>query len=166
MEDELIDVINEKNEVIDIEKKSVVLEKNLLRRVVHIMIFNKENKILMQKRGNVKPSPGKWTSSASGHVSSGEDYFSAAKRELKEEIGIDVPLKFDGYFRGNPPASNVIGALFTGNYDGKFKVDNNEVESIQLFDIDSLKIAIRNNPNIFSSNFKEAFKLYCRENGE
>ncbi len=37
--------------------------------------------------------PGHWTLSVMGHVSSGETYEQAAKRELSEELGVECELK-------------------------------------------------------------------------
>ena len=42
--------------------------------------------------------PGKITSSAGGHVDEGENYKTAALRELKEELGISTPLRDLGRF--------------------------------------------------------------------
>ena len=35
-------------------------------------------------------APGRWDSSCSGHLDSGEDYAPAAVRELREEIGLAI----------------------------------------------------------------------------
>ena len=56
--------------------------------VVHIWIFSSDGKILIQKRSNSKRlMPGEWAATGGAAVS-GEDSFTAAARELKEELGI------------------------------------------------------------------------------
>lgn len=56
--------------------------------VVHIWIFTKDNKILIQRRSDKKRlMPGEWAATG-GAAISGEDSFTAASRELYEELGI------------------------------------------------------------------------------
>ena len=55
------------------------------------------HEILLQKRQNTGYKNGWWDCAASGHVEKGESMTTAAAREAKEEIGIDVKpedLKF------------------------------------------------------------------------
>jgi mutator protein MutT len=63
--------------------------KNEYHIVVNIWIKNDDNKIILTKRDPNKPWPNKWECSG-GSVVAGEDSISGAKREVKEEIGIDI----------------------------------------------------------------------------
>ena len=57
--------------------------------VVHIWIVSDDGKILLQKRSESKKlMPGEWAATGGAAVS-GEDSFTAASRELSEEIGQD-----------------------------------------------------------------------------
>jgi isopentenyldiphosphate isomerase len=63
---------------------------------VHILLFNSSGELFLQKRSMSKDEqPGKWDSSAAGHVDSGEEYPECASREIAEELGIvvDQPLQ-------------------------------------------------------------------------
>ncbi len=56
--------------------------------VVHIWVVSSDGKILIQRRAdNKKLMPGEWAATGGAAVS-GEDSFSAARRELSEELGI------------------------------------------------------------------------------
>lgn len=91
MSEEIFDVVNERNEVIDRQPRSVVHARGLLHRAVHVLVFNSRGQIFLQKRSMKKDrQPGVWDSSASGHVDSGEDYDACAVRELREEIGLNL----------------------------------------------------------------------------
>ncbi len=58
-------------------------------RSATIFVFNAAGQIFLQKRSMKKDvSPGLWTVSCSGHVDAGEDYDTAARRELGEELGL------------------------------------------------------------------------------
>lgn len=56
--------------------------------VVHIWIVSSDGKILLQRRADNKAlMPGEWAATG-GAAISGEDSFTAARRELSEELGI------------------------------------------------------------------------------
>lgn len=65
-----------------------VLKRGEFHLVVHIWILSNDNKILVQRRSDDKKlMPGEWAATG-GAAISGEDSFTAANRELYEELGI------------------------------------------------------------------------------
>lgn len=66
--------------------------KGSYRLVVHICIFNRDGKMLCQKRvASKKVYPNLWDISCGGCVDSGETSLEGAIRETKEELGLDLP---------------------------------------------------------------------------
>ena len=97
MSEEIFDVVNECDEVIDAKPRSEVHRLGLKHRAIHVLVFNSRGETFLQKRSMTKDrEPGKWDSSTSGHVDSGEDYDACAVRELREEIGLTVPKRRSG----------------------------------------------------------------------
>ena len=91
MSEEIFDVVNERDEVVGQNTRREVHRLGLKHRAVHVLVFNSRGETFLQKRSmNKDREPGKWDSSASGHVDSGEDYDACAVRELREEIGLSV----------------------------------------------------------------------------
>lgn len=73
--------------------KTTLRGKNFLKSgeyhlVVHIWIFSSDGKILIQRRSETKPlMPGEWAATG-GAAIAGENSYTAANRELYEELGI------------------------------------------------------------------------------
>ena len=91
---EMIDVVNEENKIITSVPITDIYKKKLSHRIVHVLVINPETyDIYLQVRSEDKSFlPGYYCTSAGGHVQAGESYIEAARRELKEELGIEAPL--------------------------------------------------------------------------
>lgn len=61
-------------------------------RAVHVWIYSEStHELLLQKRADCKDSwPGQWDISSAGHISAGESSLVTARRELHEELGVDL----------------------------------------------------------------------------
>ncbi|KAH9608014.1 hypothetical protein KSS87_012513 [Heliosperma pusillum] len=62
-------------------------------RAVHVWIYSEStNELLLQKRADCKDSwPGQWDISSAGHISAGDSSLISARRELHEELGVNLP---------------------------------------------------------------------------
>src|ERR1700722_17566559 len=99
-QDEIFDVVNDRDEVIGQNTRGEVHRLGLKHRAVHVLVFNRRGEIFLQKRSMRKDTfPGAWDSSASGHLDSGESYDDCAVRELREEIGLQIARAPERIFR-------------------------------------------------------------------
>ncbi|MDH3859471.1 MAG: NUDIX domain-containing protein, partial [Gammaproteobacteria bacterium] len=70
---ELLDVVDENDNIIAVKTRGEIHAECLMHRAVHILVFNSAGELFLQKRSLSKDEqPGKWDSSAAGHVDSGE----------------------------------------------------------------------------------------------
>ncbi len=91
MQDEYLDLVDENDKVIGKDWRNNIYAKGLdcNIRVVNVFLFNASGKLLLPKRTmNRRIFPGCFDFSCGEHVVSGEDYYQAAIRGLKEELGI------------------------------------------------------------------------------
>ncbi len=88
---EQLDLIDANDHVIGRAPKYECLEKGLLHRAILVFLVKEDtNEIYIQKRArDCMFYGGYWSASCTGHVSSGETYAQGAKREVKEELGIE-----------------------------------------------------------------------------
>ncbi len=98
-QEEWFDVVDAADRVVGREPRSVVHARGLRHRAAHVLVFDDAGRLYLQRRAQSKEcSPGRWDSSAAGHVESGEDYAAAALRELEEELGIRAEAALEPLF--------------------------------------------------------------------
>lgn len=94
--------------------------------------------VLQQRSKSDKWQPGMWTLSCTGHVKSGESYMAAAARELREELGLDVPLTEKKRILVPPISDGRLTefewvSLFESISDASIDIDPVELEAAQEF---------------------------------
>ncbi len=135
---EYFDIVDENNVIIGRASREECHAKGLLHRGIFVLVINSNGKILLQKRSmNKDIRPGLWTTSVSGHVDSGETYEEAARREMREEIGIDTKVRelytFVFKDKGKDYIDNEIDKIFVAKHDGPFKIDKEEVDFVAFY---------------------------------
>ena len=137
---EYLDILDSEDKVIGNATRKEVYDKKLTHRIVHVLLFSKENKIYLQRRSEkVSYLPGYYCTSAGGHVLSGESYEEAARRELKEEIGIDSQIKEIAKFDFQLDGQNRFIKLFIANADSEINFSDGEVASGSFYTIEEAK---------------------------
>ena len=88
--DELVDILDSEGTYTGKQlMKSQAHREGLFHPTVHVWLYTRNGKILLQKRGRKKKSfPLLWDVSVAGHVEAGEDIITSALRETEEEIGL------------------------------------------------------------------------------
>ncbi len=145
-EPEYLDIVNDQDEVVGSALYEDVYKNMSQHRIVHILIFNKHNELLLQMRSAQKRAhPNHWSTSVGGHVRQGETYQQAAIREAEEELGIHpvVSEKWkDSY-------TNTLGhkkflTTFEAFEDGtRFTVNPEEVERVEFKSLEEIKKMIQ-----------------------
>ena len=123
-------------------------------RIIHVLIFNDHGKMALQLRSQtVGFLPLHWTTVVGGHVQAGETPGQAAKREMQEEIGIDVPIErlFETVYEPpHIPGMKKFLTIFRAKYNGPFSPDPEAVKRIEFFDFDIIKQMIEKGEKIHS----------------
>jgi isopentenyl-diphosphate delta-isomerase type 1 len=128
---ELLDVVDENDRVVAVKTRGEIHAKGLMHRAVHILVFNHQGDLFIQKRSmNKDESPGLWDTSAAGHVDSGENYASCAVRELFEELGITVQSPLEFLFKLQPKMLSGMehNAVYSYVDDGPFQLQEEEID--------------------------------------
>ena len=166
MAEEIFDVVNERDEVIEQRTRKEVHRLGLWHRAVHVLVFNRRGEVFLQKRSMLKDmSPGKWDSSSSGHLDTGEDYDACAIRELREEIGLIISETPERLFKVNagPDTGWEFCWIYRCRSEGPFVLQPEEIETGGWFAPAAVTRWLEEKPEDFASAFVLIWKLYTTQ---
>ncbi len=161
--EEYFDLVDENDHVIGQETRSKIHAQNLFHRAVHILIFNSQGEILLQKRSPLKDlHPLLWVTSCSGHVDAGESYETACTREIHEELGLDPCPPLHPLFKLSPCAETgwEFLWLYQGTHNGPFHFQQEEITEVKFFSISEIENWIQSNPQELTPSFRLIWKKY------
>ncbi|UCD21231.1 MAG: NUDIX domain-containing protein [archaeon] len=162
MEDEYLDVVDEKDQVIGKELRSTLVASGKGNyRVVNIFILNSNGKVLLPKRDSTKSAfPNCYDFSCGEHVQVGESYEDAAKRGLKEELNLEgIEIKEIGYFNPKDGVSSFM-KVFRVVYDQEINANKKEgVESLQFLPVEEIRKMSEENPKLFKDDIPTVIDL-------
>lgn len=163
--DELFDVVDGEDHVIGQATRAVVHRDRLLHRSAHVFVFNPQGELFVQRRALTKDEdPGAWDSSAAGHLDTGESYAAGARRELAEELGLDLdaaePLVEVGALPATPERGYEFRRLFVVTTDRPLEPDPAEVMDGRFIPLDKLDRRLADGSLPATPAFRELYALY------
>ena len=165
MEEQVV-VVSENDEILGLMEKMNAHENGILHRAFSVFLFNDKGEMLLQKRASGKyHSPNQWTNAVCSHPKIDETYLDGAQRRLKEELGIttDLTEKFSFIYKadvGQNLCEHELDHVFTGNYEGNFALNEEEVSEIRYISMQQLDEEMNANPEKFTEWFKIILKEY------
>lgn len=135
--------------------------RGLLHRAVSVFAFAPDGRLLMQRRAPGKyHSSGLWSNSACTHPRDGEDLDAAARRSVREELGVDVAslrYAFPIVYRadvGPELVEHEYDHVFVGEIAEVVQPMAAEVDAVDLVAIDDLVAAAAADPARFTPWFR------------
>lgn len=158
---EIVDLINEKDEVIGRATRTEVKERKLLYRCAGVYL-ERHGKVALEKRSWKKEiRPGNW-SLIEETAKAGETFEQAARRGVKEELGLDVQnLKFLGkkiISDEKYPDVFMLG-VFKCTARGEIKLQESEVEKVRFLMPKQVQAMIKTEKHI-SPGLAQTFDMY------
>ena len=167
--DELIDILTPEGKPTGkTALKSEAHKNGWFHATVHIWLFTSDEKILLQKRAMTKKVfPGLWDISVAGHIGAGEDVLTSAKREVLEEIGLEledknlikIGTRIHQVSHPNGIQDNEHHHVFIVELKtplSELTIQEEEVDDIKLFDLSILKNT-KNLENVLLPRFHEYY---------
>ena len=129
----------------------------LLHPVVHLHVFDSQNRLYLQQRPIWKDiQPGKWDTAVGGHVDLGEEIAGALHREVREELGIEefTPEFLLRYVFESERERELIH-VFRTTYDGDI-CPTAELDGGRFWTLDEIREAI--GKEVLTPNFESEIK--------
>jgi isopentenyl-diphosphate Delta-isomerase len=135
MDNEILDIVDSHNIVIGSATREEIYARKHIHRIVHVIVRNKKGEFLMQLRSEQsRYLPLHWSTSVGGHVQTGEDFETAAKREMIEEIGINCDIsELDVCLYQDDRLQKFLG-IYEATVDDGFEINPEEVADIKFMD--------------------------------
>jgi 16S rRNA (adenine1518-N6/adenine1519-N6)-dimethyltransferase len=142
-----------------LDRATVHAEKRL-HRAVHVLLMNPSGELFLQRRSFVKDRfPGRWDSSAAGHVDSGEDYVSCARREMVEELGLEAELQLAGKLPASDMTDQEFIAVFCGCTGEEPSPNPLEIDAFGAFPFGTVDEWVKRCPEDFAPAFIGCYHL-------
>jgi isopentenyl-diphosphate delta-isomerase type 1 len=144
-DDEILERVNEAGEVIGRATRAEChADPALIHRAVHLLVFDAEGRLLLQKRSASKRiQPSRWDSSVGGHVDPGESPEAAIRREAEEELGLDGPVlsRLHQYLWRSPVETELV-TTFRTVCGGPFGFNRDEIDEVRFFSSGELRALV------------------------
>jgi isopentenyldiphosphate isomerase len=123
---ELLYHVDENDKVIGSVEREVAHEILLLHRSGMVFLRNSRNKYFITRRANKPTFPNVFDTASSFHVTYGESYDQAVRREFKEETGIETNFRYLGKFVHKDPPEYEMVVVYLAESDKSPFLDPNE----------------------------------------
>ncbi|MFA6375933.1 MAG: isopentenyl-diphosphate Delta-isomerase, partial [Candidatus Paceibacterota bacterium] len=159
MADDIL-LVDEDNNPIGTGEKMDVHRRGILHRCFSVLIYNSKKEMLLQKRAvNKYHCPGQWSNACCSHPAPGMHLLIAAKKRLKEEMGISTPIKETGVefiykVRTGDLTEYEYDHLLYGQFDGNPLINREEVDDWKWMAFADIRDDMKTNPDIYTPWFK------------
>lgn len=155
MEDQVI-LVDEQDNQIGVAGKLAAHRSGSLHRALSVFVFDSCGRLLLQRRAALKyHSGGLWSNTCCSHSRPGEGTAAAARRRLREEMGIECELTemFSFVYRTdfqNGLIEHEYDHVFFGRYDGSHLLNREEADDAKWVELHALAADIRARPAAYS----------------
>jgi isopentenyldiphosphate isomerase len=159
---ELVDVIDENGRVVGQVTRREMRARRLPHRATYLLVFNNKGELFIHQRTATKDVyPSHWDLTIGGVVSAGESFDEGAKREGREELGVEIDQVPLFPFRFADERSVVQGMVYRVQHDGPFRLQPEEIVRGEFVALEDLPQRLREAP--FCPDGIEVWKEFERK---
>lgn len=165
-DDDLVVLVDDTDREIGLASKLVAHQLGHRHRAISVCVVDRSGRMLLQRRAPGKyHSGGLWTNACCTHPRPGEPEMAAAERRLREELGVECPLRFIARTHYRAPVGgglieDEVVHLFVGDYDGPVTPDAEEVAEVAWRPYDVLSADLAARPEAYTYWFRFYMTLF------
>lgn len=166
--DMVLDQVDANDHVIGIVPRREVFKRKANFRVVHILLSNARGQLLLQKIAEGRRHAGQWGSSVAGYFRKGETRASAAKRKLREELGIaastlaQLDLKWLDKTVMEDEGARKFVYLATATYDGPLRMEPEHASGLEFLSLAEIAEMHDHGSRQFTATFLHVLDVYLK----
>lgn len=169
MYEENVILIDDQDNEIGLLEKMEAHQLGLLHRAFSVILFNSKGELLLQQRAAHKyHSPLLWTNTCCSHQRPGESSLVAAKRRLKEEMGMEAELQeaFSFIYKAKLDqglTEHELDHVLFGYTNVNPLINKEEVEDYKWVSMNDLLQDLEQHPEKYTAWFKILFNHHLEE---
>jgi isopentenyldiphosphate isomerase len=125
---ELVDVVDDGGRTVATVTRAAMRAGRLPHRCTYLLVFNRRGELFIHLRTATKDVfPSHWDVTVGGVLAAGEEFDGGARREGREELGVEVEAERFFPFRYRDTATVVLGMVYRVVHDGPFRLQPEEI---------------------------------------
>jgi isopentenyldiphosphate isomerase len=125
---ELVDVVDDLGRPVATATRREMRARRLAHRSVYVLVFDRRGALFIHLRTADKDVyPAHWDVAIGGVLVAGESFDEGARREAREELGVELHPEPLFPFRWTDVANDVHGMVYRAVHDGPFRLQPEEI---------------------------------------
>lgn len=133
--DQLVDIIDDSGNVVAVTTRREMRQRRLPHRCVYLLVFDSAGRLFIHQRTATKDVfPSYWDLCVGGVLVSGESFDVGARREGREELGVDLELELLFPFKYSDKQTTVQAMVYRAVNNGPFFLQPEELQTGRFID--------------------------------
>ena len=138
-DDELVDVVDAEGRSVGTVTRLEMRARRLPHRCTYLLVFNSRGELFIHLRTATKDVfPSHWDVTVGGVLTAGESFDAGARREAREELGVDVMPERLFPFKYSDAATVVFGKVYRVMHHGPFWLQPEEIVCGEFVPMDAV----------------------------
>ncbi|MBI3408039.1 MAG: NUDIX domain-containing protein [Planctomycetes bacterium] len=126
--EELVDVIDAAGRTVSVATRAEMRARRLPHRCVYVLVFNSRGELFVHLRTAAKDIfPSHWDVAVGGVLAAEESFAEGARREVREELGLELNTEELFPFHHEDEATVVQAMVYRTVHDGPFQLQAEEI---------------------------------------